>query len=249
MFQYTDIFEIISIFLPLIIVIGLTVVIWIIGGRINKRTLRSIEAELERVVKGRIVDSLDVEGASAASMVFVGTPLIRDLRSFKTVVSLEERHLLITFIFSLVSKPQDYVLFEANLPERPPVAIEIMPWREKRLIEKNSKELTKLELLEFRNEKFDEAFMVRASRRGAALEILGDKELFKTLYQSREFLYWISVDPKETPHLKVMGRWNKAVKLDKMAEIFLVLAKRTNESEYDKKKKTYGGKQKKEKSY
>jgi hypothetical protein len=121
-----------------------------------------------------------------------------------------------------------------------------MPWKEKRLIEKNSKYLNNLELLQFNNEKFDSALMVRANRRGPALEILGEKELFKTLYQTRDYLYWISIDFKEEPHLKVMVRWQKNVNMDKMKEVFVTLAQRINASEYDKKKKTYGGKKKKE---
>ncbi len=212
----------------------------------NKRMFAKIDSELERVVIGHITNELEEEGGSPSTRVMIGAPLLRDLKTFKTLVSLEERHLLVTFIFSLFSKPQDFVLFESNLPQRPPVAIEIMPWKEKRLIEKNSEYLTNLELLEFRNEKFDSALMVRANRRGPALEILGDKTLFKTLYQIRDYLYWISVDFKEEPHLKVMVRWQKKVNMDKMKEVFLTLAQRINASEYDKKKKTYGGKKKKE---
>ncbi|MFX0062937.1 MAG: hypothetical protein ACFFC7_12225 [Candidatus Hermodarchaeota archaeon] len=242
----SDLFDIITIFLPLILVISLTIIIWFIGRSMNKRMFMKIDSEIERVVIGDITTELEVEGSSPSTKVMIGAPRLRDLKTFKTLVSLEERHLLVTFIFSLFGKPQDFVLFESNLPQRPPVAIEIMPWKEKRLIEKNSKYLTNLELLEFKNEKFDSALMVRASRRGPALEILGDKMLFKTIYQIRNYLYWISVDFKEEPHLKVMVRWQKNVNMDKMKEVFLTLAQRINASEYDKKKKTYGGKKKKE---
>ncbi len=185
--------------------------------------------KVEEATKG-IVKAYNVEKKTLSGIILkasLSKPL--PVRWFKVVYSLEDRHLLLSLMASLFSKPRDLVLFEANLPERPGTNIEIIPVREKSVITRNNKFLVTLDDVHFSLKKFDDYFVVKSSNAKLAHQILGDKEVIKKLYALREYVYWISIDRKEEPWFKFMCYAKDELDYEQYQTLFFHLAGRTSE--------------------
>ncbi|MFX1513288.1 MAG: hypothetical protein ACFFCQ_11935 [Promethearchaeota archaeon] len=221
--------DILIAFIPMFIVLILTVGVFLYGRTMNKRIMKKHLNKLEQATEG-VVKSYNVEKKSISGIV-LETSLSKSLpvRWFKVVYSLEDRHLLLSLMAAIFSKSRDMVLFEANLPERPATNIEIIPVREKSLITRNNKFLVTLDDVYFNVKQFDDYFVVKSSNPKLAYQILGDKEIIRQLYTLREDIYWISVDRKEKPWYKFMCHATDTLDYYKYQNLFFLMAGRTSE--------------------
>ncbi|MFX0115380.1 MAG: hypothetical protein ACFFB3_12595 [Candidatus Hodarchaeota archaeon] len=225
-------------FLPLILITGATIIVYIRGRKVNSRMMETTTEEIKVTMAPYGVDQLLEEKRTSSGLVLDGKVKKADssLRSFRAVLSLDDRQLLISYLFMKLTRPNDYVLFETTFKSRPKVSLQVIPRQEESLIRKYAEYLTKLDDVSLAEAvkkrevsskilKFDETFLVKSTNRRLALAIVGNAQFVRTMLKMEKAAYWMAVDRSENV-FKAMFKLNDSLDMTAFAELFIDMTER-----------------------
>lgn len=225
-------------FLPLILITGATLLVYIRGRKVNGRMMEHALEEIKDVMAPYGVERLVEEKRTSSGLVLDGKVKRGDtpIRSFRVVLSLDDRQLLISYLFMKLTQPNDYVLFETTFKSRPKVSLQVIPRQEEGLIRKYADYLTKLDDISLAEAvkkrevsgkiaKFDETFLIKTTNRRMALGIVGTAEFVRTMLKMEKAAYWMAVDRSENV-FKAMFKLNESLDMVAFAALFVNMSER-----------------------
>lgn len=225
-------------FLPLILITGATLIVYIRGRKVNGRMMEAATSEIKDVMTSFGVERLIEEKRTSSGLVLDGKVKkgAAPLRSFRAVLSLDDRQLLISYLFMKLTQPNDYILFETTFRSRPKVSLQVIPRQEESLIRKYAEYLTKLDDVSLAEAvkkreasskilKFDEIYLIKATNRRLALSIVGNAEFVRTMLRMEKAAYWMAVDRSENV-FKAMFKLNDSLDMNAFAELFIHMTER-----------------------
>ena len=228
-------------FLPLFLITGATLFVYIRGRKVNSRLMREATSSIMDVMKPYGVERLIEEKKTSSGLVLEGKLKKSEcpLRSFRVVLSLDDRQLLVSYLFMKLSKPNDYILFETTFKTRPKVSLQVMPRTEESLIRKYSEYLTKLDDVSLAEairkrevsskiQKFDETFLIKTTNRRHALSLVGNAEFVRILLKMEKAAYWMAIDRSENV-FKAMFKVNSFLDMNAFADLFVGMANRISD--------------------
>jgi hypothetical protein len=233
----SNILNLVVAFLPAGAILGLTGYAWIFGRRKNRKFLKSNTEIVSQTLQKVVPQGFDVEQATPSGTSLVPRKDSKEregaFRRFRVVFSLEDRHLLLTWIMSLFSGSKDVVAFEFDPKYRSPVNLEIISAKEKRLIQKEKDKLLALDTVELASEvrttkaeskqlleEFDSFFEIKASNSKLAMLILARTDLLQQIVNRHKELIRISIDRKRDHSIRILTAFKPGAKKEQREEFF-----------------------------
>ncbi|MFQ5819124.1 MAG: hypothetical protein ACE5I5_03980 [Candidatus Heimdallarchaeota archaeon] len=223
-------FQLISFFFPLMIFGLLVLGVFLRGRRVNRNIKNAVLPGLRQSLK-RYVDAPIEDNKLSASQWVLETQPKRSttLKQLDVTIQLTQRQMFFALLSNRLMGNQDFIIFEGTLEkETIGLVIEIIPNREKKIIEKNYDYLVGLKEVNLGvSKRLDAAFLQKSDNIKLARKILGVRELLVRLLKTEEYLLWLTIS-KEPPHLRAIYRINDAFDVDNASKLTMELAARIN---------------------
>ncbi len=228
-------------FVPALLIIFFTFYLFIAGPKKNRkliaREIKKIETTFKNDVKELIEDK---SHRTPTGSVFIGDPKgTAPFKEFLVVFAMEDRHLLLTSLMLLFTKPNDIVALECDPHVQPLAGVHVIPWAQKGQIQRQKDYLLQLDDFTTHVKEFDKEFMVKTeSSQFARFLLLGDermpeKERLKILaliYSLRDTILRVTVtrSTADRPYVKIFLKITKDVNYMKYRQLLLLIAERIN---------------------
>ena len=224
-------------FAPAGLILGATAFIWLYGSRKNRKILERSTEIINDVLAPIFPQGFDTEETTKTGISLMSrrgkkgkeTPF----RKLRVVFSLEERHLLLTAILSIFSGSKDVVAFEFQPQHRSPINLEIIPSKEKRIIQREKNRLLEMDTVELAEEvrtskveskeileSIDAFFEIKASSARTGQLLLARVDLLKDLVDRQNELVRISINRKRDPSIRIMTSFNSGAKIEEQKLFF-----------------------------
>jgi len=222
------IYQLFSFFFPLIIVGILILGVYLRGKSKNRAIKDAVLPNLKKVLKPYVTSPLDENQQSANEWAFELQPKpITNLSQLNVTIQLTQRQVFFALLSNRLLGNQDFLIFEGIFARGTRgFVLEIIPKKERKLIEKNYKYLVELEDLNLGgSKKLEEVFMQKGDNPNRARRILGDRDLLTRLLKAENELLWLTIN-KEAPHLRGVFRINDDLDVENASKFVLDLATR-----------------------
>jgi len=223
-------FQLISFFFPLMIFGLLVLGVYLRGRRINRNIKNAVLPGLRQSLKRYVDAPIEDNKLSASQWVLETQPKpSTTLKQLDVTIQLTQRQMFFALLSNRLMGNQDFIIFEGTLEkETIGLIIEIIPNREKKIIEKNYDYLVGLKEVNLGvSKRLDAAFLQKSDNIKLARKILGVREILARLLKTEEYLLWLTIS-KEPPHLRAIYRINDAFDVDNASKLTMELAARIN---------------------
>lgn len=222
--------QLFSFFFPLLIVGMLVLGVYLRGKGKNRAIKDAILPSLKTALVPYVNSPPEDTELSATQWVL--DPQLKpsiNLKQLEITIQLTQRHVFFALLSNKLMGNQDFLVFEGTLEKGVGgMVIEIIPIREKKIIERNYKYLVELDDVNFGvSKKLDAAFMQKTDNVKQVRKVLGTRELLARLLRAEDYLLWLTVS-KEAPHLKVIYKINDALNVDNACKLVMDLVARIN---------------------
>ena len=152
-----------------------------------------------------------------------------NLTQLNVTIQLTQRQVFFALLSNRLLGNQDFLIFEGTFARGiRGFVLEIIPKKERKLIEKNYKYLVELNDLNLGgSKKLDDAFMQKSDSVDRARRIFGERELLTRLLKAENDLLWFTIN-KETPHLRAVFRINDSFDVENASKFVFDLVTRFN---------------------
>ncbi|MFQ6125387.1 MAG: hypothetical protein ACE5R6_12400 [Candidatus Heimdallarchaeota archaeon] len=222
------ILQLISFFFPLMIFGLLILGVYLHGRRINRTIKNAVLPRLKQSLKRYVDASIKENKLSASQWVLETQPKPpTTLKQLDVTIQLTQRQMFFALLSNKLMGNQDFIIFEGTLKKQTAgLIVEIIPNREKKIIERNYDYLIGLKDVNLGiSKRLDTAFLQKSDNIKLARKILSVREILARLLKSEEYLLWLTIS-KDPPHLRAIYRINDAFDVDNASKLTMELAAR-----------------------